>query len=105
MLATEHLIAETMNQDNLTFAGYPVTLRPVDGDVLVHCKNVIGSFSQAKAFKEKSSMSNTYPFGVKTSEPCEIKENPFSGGIAIACLEGTKQEFDRLYKKCESLLK
>lgn len=94
---------ETENQ--LMFAGYPVTLRPVDGDVLVQCKNVIGAFSQAKSFKDKNNMSGLYPFGVKTEKPCEITENPFTGGIAIACLEGTKQEFDALYKKCESLLR
>ena len=34
-----------------------------------------------------------------------IEENPFTGGISIACLEGTKQEFEKLYRKCESLIK
>ena len=93
-----------MENNNLTFAGYPVTLRKVADDVLVHCKDVIGTFSQAKSFKEKSRWpANYYPFGTKTSSPAEITEMP-NGEIKIACLQAPRHEFDSLYKECENLL-
>ena len=92
----------------LTFGGHPVELRRVVGingpDVLVHCKNVTGLFSQAKAFREKKNfITNIYPWGVKTTEPAFIT-NTASGGIGIACLEDTKEQFDKLYTEAEALL-
>ena len=90
---------------SLTFAGYPVELRKVPGDVLVHCKNVIGCYTQARTWKKRlNGATNIYPWGVKTTEPAYIKQSPFAGKVEIACLEGTQKEFDAIYDECKKIL-
>jgi hypothetical protein len=86
----------------LTFGGHPVTLRVVGGEVLVHCKNVIGTFTQAKAFVNNSNMSNIYPFGIKTTEPAFLTNVP-GGNVRIACLMDTKEKFMELYHEAERM--
>ena len=89
---------------DIQFAGFPVTFRKIDDtEVLVHCKNVIGTYTQAKAFVERSNPSNTYQFGVKTTMPSFIYVSP-NDRIRIACLEDTKENFMALYEECERLL-
>jgi len=97
----------TENNNELSFAGHPVTLRvvptPNGNDVLIHCKNVIGTFAQAKAFIKNTNPTNIYPFGVKTTEPAFLTHVP-GGNIRIACLTDTKEQFMELYDECENLL-
>ena len=89
---------------DIQFAGFPVTFRKISEDeVLVHCKNVIGTYTQAKAFVEKSNPSNSYQFGVKTTTPSFIYVSP-NDRIRIACLEDTREKFMELYDECERLL-
>ena len=87
----------------LTFGGYPVTLRVVGDDVLFNCKNVTGTYSQAKAFVRNQSPTNIYPWGIKTTKPAFIELIP-GGNVNIACLEDSKSKFMELYEECENLL-
>lgn len=91
----------------MEFGGYPVEMRLVNGrdgqEVLIHCKNVTGTFSQAKAFKNKTNYVNQYPWGIKTSAPAFITDVP-GERVSIACLTDTRQKFLELYDKCEELL-
>ncbi len=87
----------------IKFGGYPVEMRVVGEEVLIQCKNVIGTYTQAKAFIKKSNITNTYQFGTKTADPAFITEIP-GGLIKIACLEDTRKQFNLLYEKCEELL-
>lgn len=88
----------------LTFGGWPVEFRVVEEEVLINCKNVTGTYSQAKAFvKNLSPHLNTYPWGVKTTKPAFIENIP-GGNVNIACLEDTKAQFMELYDECERLL-
>lgn len=95
------------NQDKkesiLFFAGYPVIMRVVGDEVLVNCKNVTGTYSQAKAFLSNSNPTNTYPWGIKTTEPAFLTNVP-GGDVRIACIQDTKAQFMKLYDECESLL-
>lgn len=96
-----------MNQA-LTFGGYPVELRRVDTangpDVLVNCKNVTGLYSQARDFVEgKNFFTNEYKWGVKTTEPAFI-QTMHNGNVAIACLEDTREQFNKLYDAAKALL-
>lgn len=90
----------------LTFGGYPVTLRKMnDGDVYIHCKNVIGKYSQIKAFVNRTSITGVYPYGVRNQDKCEIKKSVLNSGyVKIACLEGSPEECNLLICECESLL-
>lgn len=94
-----------VNEENkqLTFGGYPVTLRVVGDDVLVNCKNVTGAYSQARAFVKNQSPTNIYPWGIKTTKPAFLEYIP-GGNVNIACLEDTKAKFMELYDECEKLL-
>lgn len=89
-----------------TFGGYPVTFRQTNsGDILIHCKNVIGLYSQVKAFRNKTSVTGRYPYGVREQDKCEIQNSIHtSGSVKIACLEGSKEEIDLIIRECESLL-
>ncbi len=92
----------------MEFGGYPVEMRVVtvtggNKEVLINCKNVTGTFSQAKAFKKKSNITNEYPWGVKTSVPAFITDVP-GNRVSIACLTDTKDQFLNLYNECEALL-
>lgn len=88
----------------LTFAGHPVTMRVVGGnEVLIHCKNVTGTFSQAKSFVNNTNPSNIYPWGVKTTAPASISHAP-GGNVEIACLRDSRDKFMELYHECENLL-
>jgi hypothetical protein len=87
----------------LMFAGHPVTLRKVDGDVLVHCKNVTGTYTQAKAFVNHENVTSIYQFGVKTTEPAFLENFP-DGRVKIACLHDTREKFMALYDECERIL-
>ncbi len=89
---------------NLTFAGYPIELRKIQNDVLIHCKNVIGTYSQAKSWIDKDKGNYcTYYFGIKQSDKCEIL-NSINNTIKIACLEGTEQELKQIITQCSILL-
>lgn len=88
--------------DTMEFGGHHVEFRKVPGDVLVSCKNVIGTYTQAKAFVRKSSPTNIYQWGVKTTEPAYIENVP-GGDVKIACLQDTHKKFMELYNKCEAL--
>jgi len=90
-------------EKNLTFAGYPVQMRVVGDDVLVNCKNVTGTYSQAKAFMKNSSPTNIYPWGVKTTVPAFLTHEP-GGDVRIACIQDTRAKFEELYEECERLL-
>jgi hypothetical protein len=92
-------------EDNkqLTFGGWPVEFRVVGDEVLVNCKNVTGTYSQAKAFVKNQYPTNTYPWGIKTTKPAFLENIP-GGNVNIACLEDTKAKFMELYYECERLL-
>jgi hypothetical protein len=87
----------------LFFAGYPVVMRVVGNEVLVNCKNVTGTFSQAKAFLSNSNPTNVYPWGIKTTVPSFLTNEP-GGDVRIACIQDTKEQFMKLYYECENLL-
>lgn len=96
------------DDNELTFGGYPVTLRLVDlpggkQDVLVHAKNVTGTYTQANAFIKNLNPTNVYPFGIKTTEPAFLTHIP-GGNIRIACLTDTKEKFMDLYNRSEEML-
>lgn len=85
----------------LQFGGYPVELRKVDDDVLIRCKNVIGTYKQYIDFKNKKNDE----FGLKESEKCKFEFSiMYKNGLKIGCLDGTRQEKENLINKCEILL-
>jgi len=94
---------QNQTESTLFFAGYPVLMRVVGDEVLVNCKNVTGTYSQAKAFLKNMSPTNTYPFGIKTVEPAFLTNVP-GGDVRIACIQDTREKFIALYDECERLL-
>ena len=95
-----------IDYDKLTFGGYPVTLRKINDDVFIHCKNVIGKFSQIQNYLNKGfTINGQYESGVRSSDKCYIERSrTITTNTKIACLEGTKEETDLLIEACQSLL-
>ena len=94
---------ETQNDKKFEFAGYPVEFRVVGNEVLVNCKNVTGTYTQAKAFVKRQNPTNIYPFGAKTTDPAYLQHVP-GADVKIACLQDSNEEFMELYYHCEELL-
>ena len=64
---------EDVGKPTFTFDGYPVDIRPIDGDIIIRCKNVIGLYSQIQTFLHRDkSMCATHWFGVRQKDRCEI---------------------------------
>lgn len=79
----------------MTFGGYPITFEYINGDVLVTCKGVTGSLSQAKNFlKPKGGIVQHY-FGTS-----KIYNRP-NKMVRIDCLEDTRKQFLFIYKQAE----
>ena len=83
-----------MNEE-LTFGGEPVILEWVDGEVLIKCKNVIGTLTQVEGFINEKGYVRHY-FG-----ECKIRKWT-DHKIKIDCLEDTKENFKKLYEQAEA---
>lgn len=88
----------------MTFAGYPVELRPIrdNTDVMISCKGVLGLYSQTVTWEEEGRVKGT--FGIRGTQ-CAL-EVPIMepDKIRIGCLTGTEKEYKALKRKCKKLI-
>ena len=80
-----------MENESLSFGGYPIILERKDDEILIHCKNITGTLSQIEGFINEQSWKRHY-FG-----QCKIR-NWRNGEIKIDCLKDTKKNFINLYE-------
>lgn len=97
---------EDVGKPTFTFDGYPVDIRPIDGDIIIRCKNVIGLYSQIQTFLHRDkSMCTTHWFGVRQKDRCEITQSILKrGGLQIGCLTASKEETKKLELYCNHIL-
>lgn len=81
---------------DITFAGQPIEVEKLDGDIAIYCKNLKGYLSQVKTWNQKSSPIKQYFFGDK-----RILMNQ-NGKIQIECLTG-EDISEQLIKFCSKL--
>ena len=88
----------------MTFAGYEVRLRPIQGDtdVLISCKGVLGLYSQTVDWEENGRVKGN--FGIRGTQ-CAL-EVPIMepDNIRIGCLTGTEKEYKALKIQCRKLI-
>lgn len=87
--------------EHFEFAGYPATLKPTGNkDGIVTCKNLVGKFSQIRAFMKRSSSDGLYRFGFST--PPTYIERRYDM-VFIGCLEISYTEFKKLFNRLDQL--
>jgi hypothetical protein len=80
---------------DLSFAGYPVEIRIVKDEVIIRCKQVIGTLSQVEDFMEGRS----FKFGIRGTTTYISDDGVWA---KIGCLRDTSENFNKLYKKIKA---
>jgi hypothetical protein len=87
-----------MDNNQLTFANYPVEFEIEETDILT-CKGVTGKWSQIKSYIGKT-MGKGYPYKFSESLILRVLE-----GYKIACLVGTVEESIKIINYCKKIEK
>lgn len=82
--------------EKLTFGGYPIELKYKNGEIYIHCKNIVGTLSQIEAFINDTSNKRHY-FG-----NCKIRRWR-NHKIKIDCLEESNRNFKEVYNKIKKI--
>jgi len=85
-----------MDNQELTFGGYPITFTKVDGEILITCKGLTGTLTQIDNFLKKKTITR-YKFGDSNIRTCPDKK------VRIDCLTDTKKQMEFLYKQAQEL--
>lgn len=79
----------------IEFGGYPVETRVVGGEVIIRCKQVIGTLSQVEDFMEGRS----FKFGIRGTTTYISDDGVWA---KIGCLKDTSENFKLLYNKIKA---
>lgn len=74
----------------LTFGGYPVDFKVVNGEVYITCKGVTGTLTQVQAFLSDKQMRKQHKFGKSIIKPIRGKM------VKIDCLRDKKRQMKAL---------
>lgn len=87
------------SKEKMTFAGHELIFTKLEDEVYIECKNVIGTYSDIMAFKNRTSVTGVYQFG---NAMAKQRGRNF---IQVGCLMDSLAKVDEIIKNCEKLKK